>query len=387
VAQTPVQRYRRAEQILRSHTNDLFLHDDSADGIHALEEMWAAGADAAIRVLADKPNATSIDIEAALCGLWTSSRKCGEQDYAREEVVSLGPHLFLVSLSSLETGTVFIVGLRRDKPALLWSISSGTPQERDPRGLVSAWKADRAGEACGMPGSRHEPRTCGPLYASAGALPSDAFGRPRFYVDAGYAQAAGATIGKQSSVWRWDGEAAELLWIDSHNVMVEQELGIEFNDGVLTVGEKEQFRSFFACGSCEARQMAHRIRITPTGVEDLGRFSTTPELDLIDELFWRLATGRETADIASLQVSQLLKPQITAALDESQKIDRDYFTTGMLADVAVTQSGGFKLLCFTVDGDIGRLYFTIETKRLGAPRLVTVTQPSGGYGDCAKPAK
>lgn len=273
--QTPVQRYRNAERIFKSHIeDDFFLHDDSAAAIDALATMWAASEDAVVRALAERREAAT-DIEVTLCGLWASSGKCGEQDDAREDVISLGSNLFLVSISTGETGTVFIVGLRRGTPSLLWSISTRTPQERDPLGLLAAWSADRAGESCRTKNSGHELETCGPLYASVGTLPSDAEGRPRFYVDAGYAQAAGATIGKQTSVWRWDGDKARLLWIDLHAVMVEQSLGIEFANGVLTVGEKEQFRSFFACGSCEARQVAHRLEITPTTVQDLGTFSTT----------------------------------------------------------------------------------------------------------------
>jgi hypothetical protein len=202
-------------------------------------------------------------------------------------------------------------------------------------------------------------------------------------VDAGYAQGAGATIGAQTSVWSWDGNTARLLWIDVHAVMVEQKLGIEFADGILTVGEKEEFRSFFACGSCEGRQVAHRLKITPTTIQDLGTFSTTPELDLVDELFWRLANGRQTADIAAAQVARLLKPQILAAKISSQKIYPDYFSTGMLMDVSVTQSGALKRLCFTVD-DIGRLYFTIREAPTGGAKLVRVAQPSGPYQDCPK---
>jgi len=384
-SQTPAQRYRNAERIFKSHIkDDFFLHDDSAAAIEALATMWAASEDAAIRRLAERREATATDIGAALCGLWTSSSNCGEHDDAREEVISLGSNLFVVSLFSGETGTVFIVGLRHGTPSLLWSISAQTPQERDPRGLLAAWRADRAGGSCRTKDSGHEPGTCGPLYASVGALPSDAEGRPRFYVDAGYAQSAGATIGKQTSVWRWDGDTARLLWIGLHAVMVEQNLGIEFADGVLTVGEKEQFRSFFGCGSCEARQVAHRLRITPTAVQDLGTFSATPELDLVDELFWRLANGRQTADIASEQVSRFLKPQILAAKSSSRKIDPDYFTTGMLMDVSVTQLGDLKRLCFTVDGDIGRLYFTIQEVRTEGAKLVHVAQPSGAYRDCPK---
>lgn len=105
---------------------------------------------------------------------------------------------------------------------------------------------------------------------------------------------------------------------------------------------------------------------------------------MVDELFWRLANGSQTADIASAQVSQLLKPQILAAKDSSRKIDSDYFTTGMLMDVSIARLGDLKRLCFTVDGDIGRLYFTIQEVRTEGAKLVHVAQPSGAYEDCPR---
>ena len=169
----------------------------------------------------------------------------------------------------------------------------------------------------------------------------------------------GATIGKQTSVWRWEGDTARLQWIDWYDFMIDQKIGTEYADGMLTVGEKDEFHSFFGCGSCEARQMVRRLRITSTGVEDLGKLSMTPELDLVDELFWRLANNRSTADIAAPQVSRLLRRQILAEKAESKKIAPNYFSTGMLMDISIKQEGDLKHLCFTVDGDIGRLYFTL----------------------------
>src|SRR5438270_774400 len=95
--------------------------------------MWEAGEDAAVHKLANTPEATASDIGAALCALWSSSGVCSERDDASQEVVALGPHLFVASLSSGEVGTVFIVGLQHNKPLVLWSISTSTSRERDPR--------------------------------------------------------------------------------------------------------------------------------------------------------------------------------------------------------------------------------------------------------------
>jgi len=49
----------------------------------------------------------------------------------------------------------------------------------------------------------------GPLVIpKIGRLPDDAQGRACFYIDATYAQVAGATVGAQISLWTWDGSQA-----------------------------------------------------------------------------------------------------------------------------------------------------------------------------------
>lgn len=383
LAQGAAESYQKAAKDFRAHTRGDFLHDDSKDGINALEHMWKADAQAVIDVLDTKPTATAGDLNSVLCKLSSSTGNCGEKEGASNSVVAIDSHLFLASQFSGEAGTVFIVGIRRGTPALLWSINEAAPQKLDSQGLLGAWKAERAGENCREKGSGHAPGTCGPLYALVGALPADSFGRPRFYVDAGYAQIMGATVGHQTSVWEWDGESAKLLWIDWHDFMIDQKIGTEFLNGILTIGEKDDFRTFYGCGSCEARQMVRRLQVNPDGIVDLGKITTTPELDLIDELFWRLSNGSPTADIANPAVSRALRPQIMSAKVESRKIDPKWFSAGMLGDVSVRQDGRSENVCFTAD-DIGRLYFVITKNQSGKSRLISVTQPDGNYGDCLK---
>lgn len=273
------QRYRAAVETLEQHTPFLF----STAAIHALQEMESAAEDAVIHQLAVNPASTAGQIGSALCRLWAPSGFCTEQDEASQHVLALVPHLFLVAVAYGEVGTVFVVGMRDGTPAVLWSIRTTPPQRRDPRGYLAAWRPERASESCREGKARAG--TCGPLYADLMGVPSDAQGRQRFVIDAGYAQEAGATIARQTSIWSWNGQAAELQWIGRHIVMVDQRLGLEFANGTLTIGEKYEFRTFYSCGSCEGRQLAHRLKITPTGVQDLGWRPTQPELELVDELF------------------------------------------------------------------------------------------------------
>ena len=382
--QTPVERYRFAEKMLERHKQEYdFLHDDSPEAVAALKSMWAASADAVVQFLTNRPAATPADISQALCQLEPAPAGCEMPTPDRSNVAQLGPQLFVVSEFSSEVGTVFVVGLRDGKPELLWSIGSAAAQSNDRRGLIGAWRAERAGGACRDKGTKYKPGACGGLYADLGLLTPDGDGRPRFYVNAGYAQLMGATVAHQTSVWRWDGDSATLLWIDLYDFMIDQNRSVEFHDGILSMEEKDEFRSFYSCGSCEARQMLRRLRITPNGVEDLGKVTTTPELDLIDEVFWRLAYGKPTEDIASPQVAELLKPQMAAAKRKSRKIAHDWFSTGMLGDVAYTHDGNVERVCFTAD-DIGRLYFTVQ-QFAGKPVILThVEQPAGTFDDCPK---
>jgi len=382
IAQSPIQHYRDAAKLFRDHTQGDFLHDDSPAGIAALQSMWSASSEAVIQLISRNPDATAKDVDAALCELPSSEGDCGEKEGAQRSAVALGPHLFLASQFSGEAGTVFIVGMRGGKAVLLWSIDSAGRENADPQGLLGAWRADRAGGHCRETGSGHPPGTCGPLYAALGVLTPDANNQPRFYVDAGYAQIMGATVGHQTSVWRWDGDTAHLLWIDWHDFMIDQRIGTEYKNGILTIGEKDEFRSFYGCGSCEARQIVRRLRVRPTEIEDLGKISTTPELDLIDELFWRLAKRQPTNDIAAPEVSRLLGPQIAVAKEDSRKIDPAWFSTGMLDDISIKRDGEFEHVCFTVDGDIGRLYFTLQGSPGTKAKIVKVSQPTGEYGDC-----
>ncbi len=391
-AADPIARYRAAEKTLAAHIREYdFLHDDSPEAIAALKAMWAASADAVIEQLATNPKTSAADLDKTLCQLEPEAYRCNikgpvapEDVVTASDAIQLGVGIFAVSQFNGEVGTVFIVGPREGKTTLLWSISTAVPQPLDRHGLIGAWRVERAGGACRDKGTKFKPGQCGPLYASLGLLPADAQGRPRFYIDGGYAQMLGATVGHQATVWRWNGDAAELLWEDWYDFMIDQARGSEFKDGMLTFEEKEDFRTFFGCGSCEARQMQRRLRVTPAGIEDLGKVSLRPELDLIDELFWRLAHGLSTADIASPQVAMLIKPQIADAKRESRKIARNWLSVGMLGDVAHQRAGDVDQVCFTAD-DIGRIYFTIQENQ-GKPEFLShAEEPPGNYDDCAKP--
>ena len=77
----------------------------------------------------------------------------------------------------------------------------------------------------------------------------------------------------------------------------------------------------------------------------------------------------------------MLGPQIAVAKEDSRKIDPAWFSTGMLDDISIKRDGEFEHVCFTVDGDIGRLYFTLQGSPGTKAKIVKVSQPTGEYGD------
>jgi hypothetical protein len=386
-AQTPAGQYRAAARILDGHT-DGFSLDNSPQGIAALKEAWAAIAQAAVQVLSEHPQATPQEIETSMRALLRSNDDGkGEEPPGCCDVVALGPHLYLIAQANAEIGTVFIVGLRNGKPAALWTIHDAGVQAADPRGLIGAWQAERASDGCRAKKSGHPPGTCGPLFAGISALPADSAGRRRFYVSALYAQGMGMTAAGQTSVWRWEGDAARLLWIDGYDVMLDQQTGASYADGILSIGTKEEFRTFYSCGGCDGRQLTQRLRVTDDAVVNLGKRPSTEEtryLDLLDELFWRLARGKPAADMANRQVLHAMKPLMPKGCFHASKNDYNC-GVGMFMDASVKHGGTRSRVCFFADG-LGRPYeFTIQSAH-GQPRRILSVRATGkpGSGTCPK---
>ena len=346
--------------------------------------MWLAAEDDVAAFLTTHPTATPGQIDTRVCILVSPHDRCNSRIEAMHDTIKLAPNLFATTVSEDETGTVFIIGPRDGKPSVLWSIHTAQPQSADPHGLITAWQIERASDNCREKKPDDSWDLCGPLYASLGILSPDVEGRPRFYIGGGYAQSAGFTIGKQMSVWRWDEDHPTLLWIESYSFMIDQKTGDRFANGIFTIGQKEDFRTFYSCGMCNGRQIQHRLRLTPTGIEDLGKRSLSPTLDLVDELLWRLGHNRSTSDIASAQVAKLLKPQFESAKSESEKISPGWESVGMLDDTTTAPILGGKRVCFTADSDLGRLYFTLRRQPGGHYRFTHVSQPQGSYGNCPR---
>jgi hypothetical protein len=326
LAQTPAQRYLKAEQLWLSHRPDGMTWDDnSPEASTAIEAMWNAVIDAANDYLVAHPTATPHQIESAL----TAIKPVGDPRTDVElnvTALKLQPELFAISFSNDTASIVFVLHPQASKPQV-WRIDSATAQTKDPRDYLRAWQSARAGDNCHDTEPKGTYGTCGPLSARIGALPNETSGAPRFYVDASYSKDMGALFLRQTSVWRWDGDYAQLLWVKAYNLSLgEEETDVSYRDRELSILEKRFPRTFGSCNSCFEPTTLHRLRIKPDSVEDLGEVSRAPELDLIDELFWRIAHNQPTSSIATPQVAAVLRQPILEAKASWEKIDPKSFT-------------------------------------------------------------
>ena len=362
--QSPQARYQAAKAIYAAHTQQ-FFHDNSPQAVKALSDMWSTAADAVIADLARHPDANPAQLEATLCELDETPADCVKANYS-SQVLQLAPAILLIAYRSGEVGTVFAVSTSQNR--VLWSIASANPQPHDPKHLLSGWRAGRASDSCRAKLPEKDWGTCGPLFASLGALPPDATGHPRFYLDGEYAEGAGVTAADQTSIWRWNQDHPELLWIGTSSIMIDSQIGTAASGNILSIAEKREFRSFGSSDAGEGRLMLHKLRLAPTGVEDLGTYPAFPALDIVDEFLSRLQRHRPTADIASPDVARLLQPLIADA--------------GSVDDSSVIDSGALTHLCFITDST-GRLDFTLE-RVAGRPRLTHVSQHPYPWDPCPK---
>jgi hypothetical protein len=175
---------------------------------------------------------------------------------------------------------------------------------------------------------------------------------------------------------------AELLWIEAYNLTADgDQSDIYYRPGELSILEKRFPRTFSSCNGCFEPTTVHRLRITPDSIDDLGELSRAPELDLIDDLFWRIAHNQTTSSIATPQVAATLRKPVSEAAAESKKIDPAFFYVGMLGDWSVVPTPDGSKVCFTSD-DLGRLTFTLHKDPQGNSLIAAVTRSDNDNKPC-----
>jgi hypothetical protein len=280
--------------------------DDDPQSPALLKRQWTLIGEWVAAWLDSHPSASASDVKAAIVKSFRWSYYDFEDEryeYASDgnyNCLALGNNAFLVA-GLWPIGNVFIVSKSDGHYRLVWSIAQ--PQQslgkKDEDDILAAWQAAHAqflkrgpySSACGSFGS------VWPI--KWGKLPNDAKGRVRFYIEGDYAQVAGGTGGAQISLWVWDGITAHPLIARDYDVVADQRVRTRLEGNLLKVQQKKDFCNFSSCGMCEGRQVDWIVRITPEGVNEIGEKVVAPELDVIDELFYRLIYGKSEANLAS----------------------------------------------------------------------------------------
>lgn len=259
-----------------------FLDDDPASpGLLAkqwdLAAQWAAAA-------IDGRGAASVDaVKAAMLTL---------DPKAKPEVMALDARSFLIAAPGA-FGNFFILAQRHGRYRLAWSTAEQQSSHGKTAKILAAWQAQNArASAFGTP-------TGGPIQAQMGHLPTDVYGRARFYLEGTYAVPMGNLVPAQVSIWAWDGSHAIPLFVDRYRVDIGQDTAITLAGDQLMIRHQQDFQVILPPCDCEVRPFEHIVRVGRTGIEDLGEHSLTPELDAVDTFYDRLLHRRSIGDAAS----------------------------------------------------------------------------------------
>ncbi len=344
--------YGDSRRMLDRHSDGFYL-DDSAEGRAALLHRWETGAQWAAALLDTRPAIPP--------------------DEAATVALNVDPDLTLLKLDD----TSWLLGMGKTEGsyggfAILSQPAAGDDSFRvawtgwrDGAGaarfpILKAWSANGARGNCRADSGDGHEAECGPLYASFGMLPPDSAGHTRFYVDATYVQEMGETVGGQLSIWRWDGGAAEPLVVELYDTMIDEPVRARLEGTVLKVREKEQFRTFIACGGCLGRQVDHIFGVGPDGVRDMGRVSVTPELDAVDAAFDRLHRNLPVDGLAAPRAARVMEAMLRNTSEPGDAPSE--FSLGMLTgDLLRPGKGGATELCFSADST-DTYVFTLERR-------------------------
>ena len=330
--------YATASAELQKHLVDEQWIDDDQQSPKLLNRVWQLAAEWVAAWLDERPSATPGDLKTALAAL-ASAETPG--------CLALDDNSFLVAAPG-PIGNVFIVARSGDHYRLAWSTAQSQKAGSRQAELLAAWRAENARHGGRGPYWAASGRA-GPVIPRLGSLPKDGQGHARFYIDGIYAQGAGGTVGAQTTVWVWDGGTARVLAARDYAVMIDQQVGTRLEGDLLKVQQKKNFRSFFSCGMCEERQTDWVLRITPAGVEDLGEKVVVPELDSVDELFYRLIRGRSATDLATAAVIQTAQNVLRQARSlSSEKEWKKFPSLGMMA-WTIAKDNGESILCVATD--------------------------------------
>ena len=340
--------FKSRNHIIANINSDKFCEQEMPK---AFDQVWSLIGDWVVAYLEKTPNAGSEDV-AKMVEEIDPPRECANTDNACWDEYHLDATAvqlaegdqaaYAVAVNLHVSGTFFVVQRKSAKKfQVVWNIKKPATEHYASRDEIGYWA-----HMC----------FCyidGPLIGHVSALPPANRGNPRFLIDA-MAFTRRSEFPKQVSIWEWNSLSAIPLLIKTYRSTANTE-EIEFDGSILKIPTKEDYRTFFSCGTCTEAKVIWTIKVTPKNIEDLGKIHEDPELQWMDELWDRLLSGKRAEDMASNQVIGVLKQII--------REERIGDSLGMLGNWKVERDKNYTILRFTADNLVCRnLYFKIEKR-------------------------
>ena len=329
--------YKTVSAKLEKHLVEGQWIDGDPESPKLLALQWSLAGEWVAAWLNAHSHAGTEGVKAALAELANSPASQHSWVEPSPEYLELNATTFLVVAPS-PIGNLFIVSKSGDDYRVAWSTAQAQDASGKSAEALAAWRAENARLGVGSV----QP-------SSLAILPTDAKGHPRFYIVGIHSQSGGSTIGEQTSLWVWDGVTAIPQLTRDYAVYVDQDVGTRIEGDLLKVQQKEFFRTLSSCGDCEERQTDWIVRITPDGMKELGEKSAVPELDAVDELFFRVINGKPASDIAAPAAIESAKAIVDRArTGESEKEWKEFPNLGMIDRWSVTKNKDGEVLCLAL---------------------------------------
>jgi len=322
---TAATRFREAHRAVSAHISaDGFLLDSSPAAATALDAQWAAARDLVAALLDRQP-------ELAPAALTRQAKhSAGLGVYA----LRLDPDAVLVDTESGEFGTAFL--FRRGDDGhyhSVFALHETAAARAGPTAALAAWRSVNAASICRSRPSEGEWYRCGPMAVQRLIpLQAEAAGGRRFAILGSYVVPMGGTVPFQLTIWRWDGRSATLLLARTLSQTLTQPVFVGEDARGFTLRVKEQHQSFSASEEGGGRQMIWRFDLPATGAAAPRIRAMSPELDLVDRLYARLAAHRPTGDLAAPSVAARLRNVEVNMLNSWRYLGRDRAITKICVD-------------------------------------------------------
>jgi hypothetical protein len=319
-----------------------------------LQQRWTE------RWLNEHPRATGEELSKALQQL--------HQDFTATALV-LAPNTYLVGTGDQQVGTFFIVSQREGKFATVWSIENNVATEPAAgNSSLQPWIAATNRPCVTEP----VPANCTQLWPSGVRLLQPTADRKlRFAVEANYLQLMGATVRQQLSVWSWDGTAATAQFAGEYSRYLDQGIMTRFEGSLIRIRYKDFWKALSACGSCEGDQRDWTLKLTATGVKDLGRKTLVPELEVADRLFDAVLHDRDASQVGSAKALAVVRRELPGP----------GASVGMMMEWSLARGASSSDLCIHTDG-MARLNFTLIPR--DGHLFVTAAKRAEDGGGCVR---